>query len=373
MSVDVTGKHWLLQNERALQALAAHPERTVGSISAVFAVKREELQAWLDKYNGGKTDLTSARIHAVKTELGLLSVERAPAAGAEKSVRKAEPVATVEKPRTWAGMRREQREARAEKPAVTTQDDGLSPWAKRVRGPQGATVKKYRSQLDRLAAGGSVDDNGPAWIFFLNAWLGSRFPAATRVRRFLTWYDGGRSAPIPQPAAKAVQPAASKSAPEREKSPDVAPTMSVLASPAPRIDEIEPEDDCAPETGSLPSGWLELNGDRFAGTDDAWYNGKAHNPILLFRRRTTERLHEIGIKKGLPIGLMWNPAKRLLGLTRKADGKVRLQAERALLCVKRKDLARLLGTKKLYFQILDHGSADIPSLDMVFEVKGGTS
>lgn len=362
MSVDVTGKHWLLQNERALQALAAHPERTVGSISAVFAVKREELQAWLDKYNGGKSDLTSARIHAVKTELGLLSVERAPAAGAEKSGRKAEPAAPAppaEKPRTWAGMRQEQREARAEKsPAVTTQDDGLFPWAKRVRGPQGATVKKYRSQLDRLAAGGSVDDNGPAWIFFLNAWLGSRFPAATRVRRFLAWYDGGRSAPIPQLAAKAVPPTAAKSAPEHETAPDIAPTKSA------------PESEPPP---ALSDEWVELRCERIASSDDAYYNAKGHNPVIVFRRPVMARLAQLGIKAGSTVTLSWNPRRGLLGIARRANGPVKLRAEHGMLCVKRKDLFRVLGAKALSFQFAVKLPGDLPPLDLVLEVKGGAT
>jgi hypothetical protein len=161
-------KLWLLQNEKAIQCIVKHPERTLHSVAHLYAVDFDELSEFMEKFCPDGVQLTEAGLHGIKIELGIIS----------SSGRQPARPATEERP-----------------PLHVVTETGIGsapkPWLAVGRRPKAFAVERYREQLQDLAEGGERIDNAGPWMAFLRKWFGSSNPPAAQVKLFLAWFDEG--------------------------------------------------------------------------------------------------------------------------------------------------------------------------------------
>jgi NTP pyrophosphatase (non-canonical NTP hydrolase) len=135
-------KHWLLRHERALQALAGNPDRSLRSIEKIYDVKEGEMQAFLDAHNAGSPRFETATIHAWKVRLGILSES-----GATPS-----PRPTVENPPPVRFARRKEAAADERPPQRHVSETGIAAqrpaWEGRKWRRDG--FKRWRRALSKL-------------------------------------------------------------------------------------------------------------------------------------------------------------------------------------------------------------------------------
>ncbi len=171
----ISTKAWLLQNERAITCLANHPKYALRVVSNLYRIKTEDLQAWLDKYNDGARELTLARLHEIKVELGILSETRAEPAPVQRTASILTMASDLPKTTQPAAPR-------------------VTPWLARPRSPRAGTIKEYRKLLEKIASGAEVEVSH-AEGQFLRKWCGSAKPSAATVTDFLSWIDAGSQKP----------------------------------------------------------------------------------------------------------------------------------------------------------------------------------
>lgn len=204
--------------EHALTILANQPTRSLGYLEGRFDLESGDLQTWLNEFNGGQKALKFDRIHAVKRDIGGMTVTPAKAAApapimrdasenAHKSILNlpaaAAPAPTVAKPQA----------------AVELVDDGQSPWSGPGRRFRSITFKKWRPVLVKVLEAGATananaicDEAGLGSTGFYGYcvwWIGqdTKNPPE-KIRRFLTWADERCSAEARGPRSAAESPAA---------------------------------------------------------------------------------------------------------------------------------------------------------------------
>ncbi len=181
-------KQWLLENERAVRALALDTDRKVGHVALVYRIKPEELQEFLDHYNGGEREITTGKIDLVKRELGLITETKPAAPGTEPAEVEDDPQ-PADDPDPEAPAPVKTRKARKPRAAAEPEVvDSADPWLSRRR-PKANVIEKYRERLEALAAGEPRADREGTWRACLRKWFGDSNPPAATVRRFLDWYD----------------------------------------------------------------------------------------------------------------------------------------------------------------------------------------
>lgn len=330
MSATVTGKLWFLQNERAIESLAKHPTWAVGTIGKLYHMPADELQAWLDAYNGGKRDLQPGRILEVKRELGVLSESRG------EPVSHSAPNAAPPPKLAVA----------AAKPSAKVTGDV---WLQRPRRPKAFAVQNYRKRLDAMARGEPRTGAEGSWMNFLGNWFGKQDPGRDEVERFLAWFDG-RPTPAAAPIAAPKQPAQT-----RKLTVDACPPARADPPPIPR-----PSSD----------GWTEavLVGRNSVSYDVRWSGTSTKAAILVLSPALIERYPNL-LCKGAQIRVFLSSDRTQLGLRGDKVAGVKLRKFSRTLGVRNRGLAKLLGAKAL----VGHEAAAVANFDLVFHLKGGES
>jgi hypothetical protein len=196
--------------ENALTILANQPTRSLSYLENRFELEGGDLQTWLDEFNGGLKTLRFDRIHAVKRELGGLTVTSAKAAA---------PAPVVPPPAAAKPEPRVERTATPAKPVVAVEiaDDGQSPWETAARVFRQGAYRNWRPLFARAADQGykaiaeqlaNLPHGGEAFLIFSGTWLGQRRSAPEKIRRFLVWGDARCSAKAGEPRSAAESPAA---------------------------------------------------------------------------------------------------------------------------------------------------------------------
>lgn len=231
MSTAATSKAWFLQYERAILCLANHPKYALGVVANLYKIKSEELQEWLNHFNGGARELTIARIHQVKIELGILSEGPSTSFGKVAIA----PPETSPAPRTASVL------------AASDLPKPSMPWLKRGSKPRARGLASNRRTIVDLSLGGEADAS-PACLQFFTKWFGTRHPNAEQAKAFLKWVD---SEPTAEPA------------PEKEKKPRkvrqpkvVQPSRKSKRRAAPAAVVVAPVLDLVPHPAGLRPRWL---------------------------------------------------------------------------------------------------------------------
>lgn len=331
MSATVTGKLWFLQNERAIESLAKHPTWAVGTIGKLYHMPADELQAWLDAYNGGKRDLQPGRILEVKRELGVLSESR----GGEPASHSAPNASPPPKLAVAA----------AKTSAKVTGDV----WLQRPRRPKAFAVQNYRKRLDAMARGEPRAGAEGSWTKFLGNWFGKQDPGRDEVERFLAWFDGEST------------PAAAPIAPPRQ----LAKNAKLTGDACPPVRADPP-----PISRASSDGWTEavLVGRNSVSYDIRWSGTGTRAPLLVFAPALVQRFPEL-LSKGAQIRVFLNSDRTQLGLRADKVAGVKLRKFSRTLGVRNLGLAKLLGAKAL----VGHEAAAVANFDLVFHLKGCVS
>jgi hypothetical protein len=181
-------KLWLLQNEKALQSIVKHPERTLHSVAKMYEINFDDLSEFLEKFCPDGVQLTDAGLHGIKIELGIISSSGRPPAAGERP-----PPQQI----TQTGI---------------APDRLPEPWLVRGRRPQARALVNYRARLEAMAEGQPRADHEVAWMAFLRKWLGNSNAPAAQVKLFLAWIDAGESSATDESSVRVAKPRKVKAA-----------------------------------------------------------------------------------------------------------------------------------------------------------------